>query len=168
MKFQAITVPPEQAQFLETRKFQKTEIASIFRVPPHMIGDLERATFSNIEHQSIDFVKYSLGPWVARWEQAMKKALLLPNEKKPLSIRFNVDGLLRGDYQSRMRGYAIGRQNGWMNANDIRGLESMERIPTDEGGDAYLVNGNMVPIRVAMARGESVARARNKRRKEKT
>ncbi|MCL2105795.1 MAG: phage portal protein [Oscillospiraceae bacterium] len=150
MKFHAIGIPPEQAQFLETRKFQITEIARIFRVPPHMLADLERATFSNIEHQSLEFVKYCLNPWVVRWEQALMQALLLPGEKAGYFIRFNMEGLLRGDFKSRTEGYATGRQNGWLSANDIRELEDMNRIPELEGGDAYLVNGNMISITTAM------------------
>lgn len=146
MKFQAIGIPPEQAQFLETRKFQINEIARIFRVPPHMVGDLEKSSFSNIEQQSLEFVKYTLDPWVVRWEQSLQQALILPSEKSSLFIKFNVDGLLRGDYQSRMNGYATGRQNGWMSANDIRELEDMNRIPIEEGGDLYLVNGNMTKL----------------------
>ena len=146
MKFQAIGIPPEQAQFLETRKFQINEIARIYRVPPHMVGDLEKSSFSNIEQQSLEFVKYTLDPWVVRWEQSLQQSLLLPSEKPSLFIRFNLDGLLRGDYQSRMNGYAVGRQNGWMSANDIRELEDMNRISTQEGGDLYLVNGNMTKL----------------------
>lgn len=151
MKFQAIGIPPEQAQFLETRKFQINEIARIFRVPPHMVGDLEKSSFSNIEQQSLEFVKYTLDPWVVRWEQAIQKALLLPSEKLVYFARFNVDGLLRGDYASRMTGYATGRQNGWLSANDIRELEDMNRIPEQEGGDLYLINGNMTKLRDAGA-----------------
>lgn len=146
MKFNPIAIPPEQAQFLETRKFQVDEIARIFHVPPHMIGDLERSTFSNIEQQSLEFVKYTLNPWVCRWEQALTRSLLSPKEKREYSIKFNVDGLLRGDYQSRMNGYAVGRQNGWMSANDIRELENMDKISEEQGGDLYLVNGNMIKM----------------------
>lgn len=146
MKFTPITISPEQAQFLETRKFQIDEIARLFRIPPHMIGDLEKSSFSNIEQQSLEFVKYTLSPWVSRWEHSMCRSLLKPEEKGEYFIKFNVDGLLRGDYKSRMDGYAVGRQNGWMSANDIRELENMDRIPADQGGDDYLVNGNMIPI----------------------
>ena len=147
MKYQSIGISPEQAQFLETRKFQINEIARIFRVPPHMVGDLEKSSFSNIEQQSLEFVKYTLDPWVTRWEQTMQKVLLLPGEKSQYSIKFNVDGLLRGDYQSRMNGYAIARQNGWMSANDIRELENMNLISPEEGGDIYMVNGNMLKLK---------------------
>ncbi len=146
MKYTPISISPEQAQFLETRKFQINEIARIFRVPPHMVGDLEKSSFSNIEQQSLEFVKYTLDPWVIRWEQAMHRALLLEDEKKDYFFKFNVEGLLRGDYASRMNGYATARQNGWMSANDIRELEDLDRIPAELGGDLYLVNGNMVPL----------------------
>ena len=146
MKYTPISISPEQAQFLETRKFQIDEIARIFRVPPHMIGDLEKSSFSNIEQQSLEFVKYTLDPWVCRWEQSMQRALLKSDEKSLYFLKFNVDGLLRGDYQSRMNGYSVGRQNGWMSANDIRELENLDRIAEEDGGDLYLVNGNMVPL----------------------
>lgn len=149
MKYTPISISPEQAQFLETRKFQIDEIARIFRVPPHMVGDLEKSSFSNIEQQSLEFVKYTLDPWVARWEQAMVRSLLSAEDKKRYFIKFNVDGLLRGDYQSRMNGYAIGRQNGWMSANDIRELENLDRISEEEGGDLYLINGNMTKLKDA-------------------
>jgi HK97 family phage portal protein len=116
MKYQPIGISPEQAQFLETRKFQINEIARIFRVPPHMLADLEKSSFSNIEQQSLEFVKYTLDPWVVRWEQSMCRALLMESEKPIVFIKFNVDGLLRGDYVSRMSGYATARQNGWMSS----------------------------------------------------
>lgn len=151
MKFQSIGIPPKQAQFLQTRKFQLNEIARIFRIAPHMIGDLDKSSFSNIEQQSLEFVMYTLDPWVVRWEQAIKRALFSESEKKEYFVKFNVDGLLRGDYQSRMNGYAVGRQNGWLSANDIRELENLNRIPDDLGGDLYLVNGNMTKLSEAGA-----------------
>ena len=151
MKYTPISISPEQAQFLETRKFQINEIARIFRVPPHMVGDLEKSSFSNIEQQSLEFVKYTLDPWVIRWEQSIQRTLLTQDEKKEYFVKFNVEGLLRGDYQSRMNGYAIARQNGWMSANDIRELENLDRIPTEDGGDLYLINGNMLPMAQAGA-----------------
>ena len=146
MAYKPISISPEQAQFLETRKFQIDEIARIFRVPPHMVGDLEKSSFSNIEQQSLEFVKYTLAPWITRWEQAIYRALLSQAEKERFFVRFNVEGLLRGDYQSRMTGYSIARQNGWMSANDIRELENLDRIPTEDGGDLYLVNGNLTKL----------------------
>ena len=146
MKYTPISIAPEQAQFLETRKFQIKEIARIFRVPPHMVGDLEKSSFSNIEQQSLEFVKYTLDPWVVRWEQSLSRALFTPDEKMCYFFKFNLEGLLRGDYQSRMNGYATARQNGWMSANDIRELENLDRISEEDGGDLYLVNGNMLPL----------------------
>jgi HK97 family phage portal protein len=153
MKYNRIGIPPEDAQFLETRKFQLNEIARIFRVPPHLIGDLDRATFSNIEHQSIEFVVHTLRPWLVRWEQAIIMKLLTPLERRRFFAEFVVDGLLRGDVKSRYDAYAVGRQNGWLSANDIRNLENMNPI---DGGDAYLVNGNMMPVdQAGLEGGES-------------
>ena len=151
MKYTPISIAPEQAQFLETRKFQINEIARIFRVPPHMVGDLEKSSFSNIEQQSLEFVKYTLDPWVIRWEQSLQRALIRQDEKARYFVKFNLEGLLRGDYQSRMTGYATARQNGWMSANDIRELENLDRIPAEDGGDLYLINGNMLPLQMAGA-----------------
>ena len=151
MKYTPISIAPNEAQFLETRKFQINEIARIVRVPPHMLADLEKSSFSNIEQQSLEFVKYTLDPWVIRWEQALYRALLSEEEKKTVFFKFNVEGLLRGDYASRMNGYATARQNGWMSANDIRELENLDRIPAELGGDLYLVNGNMLPLNSAGA-----------------
>jgi len=148
LTFKPVSIPPDAAQFLETRKFQLNEIARIFRVPPHMIGDLEKSSFSNIEQQSLEFLKYTIDPWVCRLEQALCQQLLLPMEKEQYFIKFNLDGFLRGDYEKRMRGYSIARQNGWMSANDIRRLEDMNPILD---GDEYLVNGNMLPLKMAGA-----------------
>ena len=151
MKYQQIGIPPEEAQFLETRKFQINEIARLYRIPPHMVGDLDKSSFSNIEQQSLEFVKYTLDPWVIRWEQSLQRSLLLPGEKGKYFIKLNVDGLLRGDYQSRMNGYAVGRQNGWFSANDIREMENMNPIPDEEGGNLYLINGAMTKLAEAGA-----------------
>lgn len=151
LKYQPIGISPNEAQFLETRKFQIDEIARIFRVPPHMVGDLEKSSFSNIEQQSLEFVKYTLDPWVTRWEQSIQRSLLLKSEKKDYFAKFNVDGLLRGDYQSRMNGYATGIQNGFLSPNDIRSLENMDLIPDELGGNLYLVNGSMTKLQDAGA-----------------
>ena len=146
MKYQQIGIPPEEDQFLETRKFKINEIARLYRIPPHMIGDLEKSSFSNIEQQSLEFVKYTLDPWVIRWEQSLQKALLLPGERGQYFIKLNVDGLLRGDYASRMQGYSIGRQNGWYSTNDIREMEDLNPLSDEEGGNLYLINGNMCKL----------------------
>lgn len=151
MKYTPISISPNEAQFLETRKFQIDEIARIFRIPPHMIGDLEHATFSNIEEMSLEYVQYTLGPWIARLEQSMIRSLLSDAEKGTYFVKFNVDGLLRGNYQSRMQGYAVARQNGWMSANDIRQLENLDMIPDEEGGNLYLINGSMTKLKDAGA-----------------
>lgn len=151
MKYQQIGIPPEEAQFLETRKFQINEITRLYRIPPHMVGDLDKSSFSNIEQQSLEFVKYTLDPWVIRWEQSLQRSLLLPGEKGKYFIKLNVDGLLRGDYQSRMNGYAVGRQNGWFSANDIREMENMNPIPDEQGGNLYLINGAMTKLEDAGA-----------------
>lgn len=152
MQYKEIGIPPNYAQFLETRKFHLNEICRIFRVPPHLIGDLERATFSNIEHQSIDFVVHTIRPLLVRWEQAIQKALIPEEERAIYFAKFTVDGLLRGDFKTRMDGYAVGRQNGWYSVNDIRDLEELNPISEEMGGDLYLVNGNMMSATAALKR----------------
>ena len=149
MAYKAISLPPEDSQFLSTRQFGVEEICRIFRVPPHMVQSLEHATFSNIEHQSIDFVVHTLTPWLVRFEQAIIKDLLLEEEQDVLFPKFNVDGLLRGDYQSRMNGYATGISNGFLSPNDIHRLENMDLIPAEEGGDDYYLKGGYVKLRDA-------------------
>lgn len=139
LQWKAVGIEPDKAQFLETRKFQITDIARAFRIPPHMLADLERATFSNVEHQGLEFVTYTLLPWIVRWEQAIKRDLLTAY-KKTHFVKFNVAGLLRGDLKSRYDAYATGRNWGWFSVNDIRKLEDMNTI---EGGDQYLAPLNM-------------------------
>ncbi len=146
MKYVPISISPNEAQFLETRKFQIDEIARIFRVPPHMVGDLEKSSFSNIEQQSLEFVTYTLSPWMVRWEQSLFRALLSKEEKDRYFFKFNVDGLLRGSYHERMQGYSVGIQNGFMSPNDVRQLEDLDLIPDELGGNRYMVNGNMVDL----------------------
>ncbi len=146
MSYKPISLPPEDSQFLSTRQFGVNEICRIFRVPPHMVQDLSHATFSNIEHQSIDYVVYTLTPWLSRFEQAITKDLLLPSEQDTFFPRFNVDGLLRGDYASRSSGYASGISNGYLSPNDVRRLENMGLIPPEKGGDDYYLNGGYVKL----------------------
>ena len=155
MKYKSIGISPNAAQFLKTRKYQVEEICRIFRIPPHMVGDLDRATFSNIEHQSIQFVVHTVRPWLVRWEQAITRCLLNEKERGVYYARFNVDGLLRGDYQSRMEGYGIGRQNGWLSANDIRELEDLSPIPEEQGGNEYFVNSGMMGQNITTAQVKS-------------
>lgn len=138
MEIERLTLSAEDAQFLETRKFQRSEIAGLFRVPSHLIGDLERATFSNIEAQQIDFVMHCIRPRLVRWEQALSRDLFIaPDLYFP---EFNVEGLLRGDAASRYNAYAIGRNWGWLSVNEIRERENLNPIPE---GDIYLQPLNM-------------------------
>ena len=146
LTFKPISIPPNDAQFLETRKFQINEICRIFRVPPHMVADLEKSSFSNIEQQSLDFIVNTIRPWLIRIEQSICQKLLLSDEKGVFFAKFNVNGMLRGDFTSRMNGYAIARQNGWMNVDEIRELEDMNKLPKGMGGDRYLCNGNFVDL----------------------
>ncbi len=143
MEVATVGIPPRDAQFLDTRKFQVAEIARIFRVPPHMLADLDRATYSNIEQQSLEFVTHTLRPWLVRWEQAIQLRLLRPRERKEYFAEHLVDGLLRGDIESRYRAYMTARQGGWMSVNDVRVRENMNPIP---GGDVYLQPLNMEPV----------------------
>jgi len=142
MQFESVGIPPDDAQFLETREFQLREIARIYRIPPHMVADLERATFSNIEHQSIDFVVHTIRPWLIRWEQAINTELFGASDRGKHFAEFVVDGLLRGDISSRYDAYATARQWGWMSINDIREKENMNPV---DAGDSYLVPTNMMP-----------------------
>ena len=151
MKFQQIGIPPEQAQFLETRKFQIEEICRIFRVPLHLVGNLERATFSNIEYQSIDFVVHTIRPWLVRIEQSINKSLFLKDEKKEYFVSFLAEGLLRGDFASRMQGYSIGIQNGIYSINEVRNLENFNLLSDEEGGNLHIINGNMTKLKDAGA-----------------
>lgn len=142
MKYDRIGIPPDQAQFLETRKFQILDIARIFRVPPHMLGELDAsASRANIEEQGISFVRDTIRPIVTMWEDELNKKLFMPSEQGRMYVRFNLDSLLRGDTASRYASYAIARQWGWMSVNDIRDNENMNPI---DGGDTYLQPLNMV------------------------
>lgn len=173
LKYTQVGIPPEDAQFLSTREFQVIEIARIFRIPPYLLQDFSRATFSNVEHTAISFVVHTVRPWLVRWEQAIKRDLFLPGERETYFAEFLVDGLLRGDIESRYRAYSVARQWGWMSANDVRELENMNPI---SGGDVYLIPLNMVPAgsageaqrsaesRSALSGEERALRAANVRR----
>lgn len=143
MRWQRVGVSSQDSQFIESRKFQIEEIARIFRVPPHLIGHLDHATFSNIEHQALDFVQHTILPWLRRWEQAITARLFTEDEARSHYCEFLVDGLLRGDIQSRYSAYAVGRQWGWLSADDVRRLENMEPLP-ESAGEKYLVPLNML------------------------
>ncbi|MEM7131184.1 MAG: phage portal protein [Chloroflexota bacterium] len=142
MGVETIGLSKEDSQFIESRKFQVNEVCRWFRVPPHMVADLDRATFSNVEQQSLDFVIHTLRPWLVRSEQAMRRDLIAPEERRNILVEYLVDGLLRGDSAARQLYYQSGRQNGWLSANDIRRMENLNPI---DGGDEYLVPLNMVP-----------------------
>lgn len=138
-----VGVPPDEAQFLETRKFQVVEMARIFRVPPHMIGDLDRATFSNIEEQSLNFVIYTLRPWLVRDEQRLTADLLNDAERKTLMIEYLVDGLLRGNIAGRYQAYQTAVTGGWMTRNEVR---ERENLNPEDGLDKPLMPLNMVEV----------------------
>lgn len=146
MKYHEVGIPPEDMQFLQTRQFQAIDIARLFGVPPHKIAELSRATFSNIEHQSIEFVSDCLADWFANWESQCTSSLLSQREVDGVNglggieLEFQVDRLMRGDMRGRYAAYATGRQWGWLSKNEIREKESMNRIAD---GDDYLTPLNM-------------------------
>jgi HK97 family phage portal protein len=140
MKWSGVTMSSEDAQFLETRQYQLSDIARIFRVPPHLIGDLSKATFSNIEHQAIEFVTHCIRPWAVRWEQRMNQVLLTPKERGEYFIEYNLEGLLRGDQKTRFEAYNIGLNGGILSVNEVRDIENLNPI---EGGDTYRQPMNM-------------------------
>jgi len=146
LKWSKVSMTADDSQFLETRKYQRSEIAAIFRVPPHMIGDLERATFSNIEQQSLEFVNFTLMPWLHRIEKAIRRDLLTPAERTRMMARFNVGNLLRGDAAARAAYYQSGIQQGWMTRNEARHAESDLGVMLNplEGLDEPLLPLNMI------------------------
>lgn len=153
LKFQAIGMTSEDSQFLETRKFQRTDICGAYRVPPHMIGDLERATFSNIEHQDLAFAKHTIRPYLVRFEKSAGRDLLTPVQRKEgFFFKFNIEGLLRGDTASRTQYYREMFGIGALSQNEIRAKEDE---PPIDNGDAYYVPANMINTNsAAPAEGE--------------
>jgi len=143
MKWTKIGMSADDTQFIQTREFQIEEICRWFGVPPHKIGYMKHATFSNIEHQALEFVIDSLLPWLTRWEQAIGARLFDDAERETHYVEFLVDALLRGDLQSRYQSYAIGRQWGWLSADDVRRLENLDPLP-EQQGEKYLIPMNMV------------------------
>lgn len=141
MQFKEISMTAQDAQFIESRKFSWTEICALFRVPPHKVMFLERATFSNIEHQSIEFVTDTITPWARRWEQAIRRDLIFA--KSRFFPKFVLQGLLRGDAKSRAEFYSSAIQNGWMNRNEVRLLEDLNRGGSEL--DEFLQPLNMQP-----------------------
>ncbi|WAH38611.1 phage portal protein [Alicyclobacillus dauci] len=146
MKYNRISMPMADAQFVETRKLARDEICGLFRVPPHMIANLDKATFSNIEQMSLEFVMYSLMPYISKWENAINWKLFSKRDRQQgYFVKFDLNELLRADYVSRQNGMAIQRQNGVINADEWRSVEGRNPIGGD-AGKAYLVNGNMMPV----------------------
>lgn len=142
MKLHEVGIPPEDAQFLQTRKYQGVGIARLYGVPPHMIGELDRATFSNIEHQRLEFVQGCLDDWFSNWEAEISHSMLSAREAATLQVEFDRSRLTIGDFKSRAEGHAIYRQNGVLNANEIRAELGLNPV---EGGEEYIVQLNMQP-----------------------
>ncbi|MFD1675416.1 phage portal protein [Alicyclobacillus fodiniaquatilis] len=150
-KFNRIPMPLTDAQFVESRQMNRDDICGLFRVPPHMIANLDRSTNNNIEQQSLEFVKYTMLPYLVKWEKRISMKLLSAKDRQQgYYAKFNVEGLLRGDYLSRQQGLAVQRQNGVISANDWRKLEEMNSR-SEPGADALLVNGNMISVDNAAA-----------------
>lgn len=158
-EYKPITISNNDSQFLETRQHNVTEIARWYRVPPHMLSDLSRATFSNIEHLATEFVKFSLMPWLARWEDELNRKLLTTQEQDDLFIAFNINGLLRGDFASRMTGFVQGIGNGIYTLNEARRLEDMPSIGA--AGDE-----NYVPLNLTTAERMGAGQEDQSRSKE--
>jgi HK97 family phage portal protein len=144
MKYAQVTVPPEAAQFIASRKFQLNEVARIFRIPPHMLADLERSTNNNIEHQGIEFVQYTMLPWCVRFEQEFNRKIFKGNENGKYFVKFNLNGLLRGDAASRAQHYKDMFYEGIYSINEIRELEDMNKIGPE--GDVRYIVSNLVPV----------------------
>ena len=140
-KWKTVTISPEAAQMLETRTFALQDICRIFMVPPHLMGDLSRSTFSNIEHQDIEFVKHYIRPTVKMFEHELDRKLFFDDERGKLEIKFNLDGLLRGDQTTRSEFYQKAVLSGWMSRNEVREMENLNPI---DGLDDLLYPGNEV------------------------
>jgi HK97 family phage portal protein len=143
MDFVPCTVAPEQAQFILTRQFQRSDLAGLWRVPPHKIGDLSRSTNNNIEHQDLEFLSDCIGPWLVCIEQACNRSLLLPREKGKFFNEFDVNGMTRGDTAARTALCQAMFMIGAFSDNDVREYQGLNPI---EGGDRYYIPLNMVPV----------------------
>jgi HK97 family phage portal protein len=143
LTFKPISISPEQAQFLSSRQFSIEEVARIFNVPPHMLKDLSKSSFNNIEMQSQEFVTYTLMPYLTRIEQEMNLKLFRTNQLGKTFVEFNVNGLLRGDVKSRTEAYKTAITNGYMSINEVRQKENMNSI---DGGDKHFMQMNMTTI----------------------
>jgi len=145
MKIHELGNTPENSQCLESRGFSVTEVARWFNLPPHILKDLSHATFSNIESQSLELVKYSIGPRLVRYEQSFNAFLLTDSQKRIFFCEHDTNGLLRGDVEARFRAYRIGREMGLYSPNDIAELENRNQIPASQGGDTYIIPANYMP-----------------------
>jgi HK97 family phage portal protein len=145
VEYQSISLTPMDAEFINTHKLTARDVAAAYRVPLHMINDLERATFSNIEHQSLEFVKNTLLPWIKNWEEELNRKLLPADVQDSHFFRFNVEGMLRGDFRTRMDGYARAIQWGILNRDEVRDLENRNKIP-DGAGEIFITPLNMAPL----------------------
>lgn len=151
--FRPVSVNPDDAQFLETRKFQRSEIAAMYRVPLHMIGDLDRATFSNIEQQSIDFISYTMMPWLVRWEQAVSRQLLSDAGRLSYFPKFNIRAQMRGDSAARAAYYKEALSWGWLELNEVREEEDRNPYPDKKGSISY----RPLNMQVVDAKGKVIA-----------
>lgn len=156
LKWEPLTMPLQDAQFLEGRRFQVLEVARWFRVPPHLLAELDRATHTNIEQEQLAFVTHCLMPWAVRLETEINVKLFGRNQQGRQSVKHNFGALLRGDLKSRYEAYQIARQNGWMNADEIRELEDRNPLPEGEG-EQYIVPGNTALMEELEARAERTA-----------
>lgn len=155
MKLTPLNLKLTDAQFLEMKKYTALQIAGAFGIKPNQINDYEKSSYANSEAQQQAFLTDTLLVILKGFEEELTAKLLTDSEiQEGYFFKFNVDVILRATFTQRMTGYAQARQNGWLSANDIREKEDMPYIPEDEGGNAYLVNGNMVPIKQAMNGGD--------------
>jgi HK97 family phage portal protein len=147
MEAKSIVIDPKDSQFLETRKFQINEICRLFHVPPHMLADVEKSTSwgSGIEEQNIGFITHTMRPWFVLWEEEISRVLLLDSEKDEYFFEFDMMALLRGDSVKRWTAYIMGKRNGILNADEIRGWENLNPIPDDLGKE-YIVEKNMIGL----------------------
>ena len=143
LKWASTSIPPDSAQFLQTREFSVVDVARWFNLPPHKLKDLARATFSNIEEQSLEFVKESLLPMIVMMEQELNRKLLRESEKGTFYFKFNLDGILRGDIKTRTEAYKNLMAVGAISPNEIRQKEEMNPY---EGGDSRFMQLNSSPI----------------------
>lgn len=154
--YQSVSLNPSDAEFINTHKLTTRDIASAYRIPLHMIGDLEHATFSNIEHQGIEFVKHTLLPWVKNWEMELNRKLIPYDLQGTHFFRFNLEGMLRGDIKSRMEAYTKAIQWGILNRDEVREMESRNHIP-DGLGQIFLTPLNMAPLTEETVNGDSTS-----------